>query len=183
MVRIGELEVVGPSDAARLVTVGLGSCVGVALIDERSGTIGLAHVFLPEPPPSGPKPGAGRGTYATTAVPELVAGLIAAAPGPVSRASLTAVIAGGATMFGNRPGQDVGQRNVEAVTAMLERIGIRVAAALTRGTRGRTIWVEGGAQAAVIVREVGSEQQIVWQRATGARGTTTDARQVARHAA
>ncbi|MCW2924201.1 MAG: CheD, stimulates methylation of protein [Thermoleophilia bacterium] len=161
-VRIGGLEVAAAGDDVRLVTVGLGSCVGVAVIDTRSGAVGLAHVFLPEAPPSGAKPGAGAGTYAATAVPELVR-RVARAGGPQRTQRLVAVLVGGATMFGGgRPGQDIGERNVAAVTAALTAAGVPVVASEVGGTHGRTMYVHGGDAADVRVRQVGGAEQVTW---------------------
>lgn len=166
-VRIGDLSVTASADE-RLVTVGLGSCIGVAIVDLDTGAAGLAHVFLPAPPPTGPKAAAGAGTYAETAVPELVK-RVARLGGPrnVGRgAKLAAVIAGGARMFASRPGTaDVGERNIAAVQAALDTAGITVIAADVGGSHGRTMRVTAGADAAITVRQVGSEEQILWAAA------------------
>lgn len=162
-VRIGELGIAGEGGASSLVTVGLGSCVGVALVEPRSGTVGLAHVFLPEPPATGVKPGAGPATYATLGVPELVARVRDAAGSDGSPRRLVAIIAGGSQMFGGgRPGHDVGARNVEAVKAALRAAGVRIAAEDVGGGRGRTMRVIAGRHALVSVRAVGSEEQVAW---------------------
>lgn len=161
-VRIGELATVPASAPARLVTVGLGSCVGVAMIDLRGGHVALAHVFLPEPPPSGPREGAGVGTYASTAVPALVESLHAAASADRSRPRLVAVIAGGARMFGSRPGQDVGERNLAAVRAALQKAGVEVVAEDVGGATGRTLRVDGGREPRVQVRVVGGVERRIW---------------------
>jgi chemotaxis protein CheD len=68
MVRMGEMAV--SNEVGRhLVALGLGSCIGLALVDSRSGVAGLAHVVLPE--------AAGRegklGRFADKAVPALLA--------------------------------------------------------------------------------------------------------------
>lgn len=162
MVRIGEIIVSDSQAAERLVTVGLGSCIGVALVDERTGAAGLAHVFLPEPPPSGVKPGSGRGTYATLAVPALADAVVAAARAPSSRSTLVAILVGGATMFGTRPGQDVGERNLAAVRAQLERLRIATVVSDVGGTRGRTMWVQAGPHPSVAVREVSGTRREMW---------------------
>jgi len=162
-VRIGGLEVVGADSGAHLVTVGLGSCIGVAIIDQRTGACGLAHVFLPEPPASGAKPGAGAGMYATTAVPELVLRVCGAAR-VRSRATtgVVAVIAGGAKMFGGRTGHDIGARNLAAVRAALLEYGIEVVSEETGGASGRTMRARGGRAAEVSVRVVGSAERVAW---------------------
>ncbi|MBC7459764.1 MAG: chemotaxis protein CheD [Thermoleophilia bacterium] len=165
-VRIGELAVTARTDE-RLVTVGLGSCVGVALIDERAGVYALAHVFLPEEPEAGPKAGAGPATYATSVVPELVR-QVRALGGGMSSGRLVAVIAGGARMFATARSTtaDIGERNVAAVTRGLQDAGIRIVARQTGGTHGRTIRVEPGRAPRVTVREVGKPEADVWQGAS-----------------
>ncbi|MCW2972085.1 MAG: CheD, stimulates methylation of protein [Thermoleophilia bacterium] len=165
-VRIGQLAATARPDQ-RLVTVGLGSCVGVALIDERAGVYALAHVFLPEEPDAGPKSGAGPATYASTVVPALVRRVQELGGGATST-RLVAVIAGGARMFSSARSTtaDIGERNVTAVTRGLEDAGIRIVARLTGGTHGRTIRVEPGCAPRVTVREVGRTEVDVWQGLT-----------------
>lgn len=168
-VRIGDLQVVDGSEGSRLVTVGLGSCIGVAIMDLDTGAAGLAHVFLPVPPVTGAKPGAGAGTYAVTAVPELVrqVGLVRTADAPARvrrRPRLVAVIAGGARMFATRGGAaDVGERNVQAVEAALAEQGVGIVASDVGGSHGRTLRVRAGIRSAgVTVRQVGSPERELW---------------------
>ena len=160
-VRIGDLHALAGGAPGRLVTVGLGSCVGVALIDEQSGAAALAHVFLPEQPAGGPREGAGLGTYADVAIPELVRSLHALV-GSRSKGRFVAVIAGGACMFSGRTGADVGDRNVAAVRAALVAQGVAIAAEDVGGARGRTMRVEPGPAASVTVRVVGGTDQELW---------------------
>lgn len=67
MVRMGELATVRGSSGV-LCTVGLGSCVGVALLDRVRRVAGLAHVVLPAAD-GREDPG---GKFADTAVPALL---------------------------------------------------------------------------------------------------------------
>ena len=135
MVRMGELAVSrDPGDT--LVSLGLGSCIGLALVDPRSGIAGLAHVVLPES--SGRDERVGR--FADHAVPALVEKLQRL--GAV-RPRLKAVLVGGASMFAlGGTGLDVGPRNEAAVREQLEALRISVVAAETGGSRGRTIRVD-----------------------------------------
>ncbi len=162
-VRIGEVQALEPGSVDRLVAVGLGSCLGVAVIDERSGACAMAHVFLPECPATGPKAGAGDGTYADRAIPALVERVMRAAAG-ARRSKLFAVVAGGSQMFGARPGNEVGTRNIEAVHAALQRAGIELRAHDVGGSRGRTMRVVGVhvGPPSVEVRVVGSEARVLW---------------------
>ncbi len=161
-VRIGDLQVVAGDAGSRLVTVGLGSCVGVAVVDLQSGTAGLAHVFLPEQPPGGPREGAGAGTYADSGIPELVRRVAEHGARRTSARQLVAVVAGGAQMFSGRSGADVGERNVAAVRAALAAAGVRVAAEDLGGSSGRTMRVEPGQGASVTVRVVGGTEREIW---------------------
>ncbi len=161
-VRIGDLQVASSGRSTRLVTVGLGSCVGVAVIDTQGGGAGLAHVFLPEQPTGGPRDGAGAGTYADTAVPELVRRVLVLGGGSEEPRRLIAVVAGGAQMFSGRSGADVGDRNVAAVRSALEAVGVRVVAEDVGGSNGRTMRVDPGPGALVTVRVVGGVEREIW---------------------
>jgi chemotaxis protein CheD len=161
-VRIGDLRVVAPGACGRLVTVGLGSCVGVAIVDLQGGVAGLAHVFLPEQPPGGPRVGAGAGTYADIAIPTLVRDVLAASGRRATTRTLVAIIAGGAQMFAGRSGADVGERNVAAVRDALATAGVQVAAEDLGGSKGRTMRVEAGPSAQVSVRVVGGVEHDIW---------------------
>ena len=135
MVRMGEMAV---SDELGhvLVSLGLGSCIGLALVDSRGGVAGLAHVVLPD--------SAGRedkiGRFADKAVPALLAQIERL--GAV-RARVKAVLVGGASMFAlGSAGLDVGPRNEAAVRDALNALRIPIAATETGGNRGRTIRVD-----------------------------------------
>jgi chemotaxis protein CheD len=134
MVRMGEYAF-SASAGDLLVSLGLGSCIGLALIDRRAAIAGLAHVVLPAAEGRDGSPG----KFADTGVPALldaVAGLGA------RRTRVEAVLVGGASMFsfgGN--GLEVGQRNDAAVREQLAKLRIPVVAAETGGSKGRTIRV------------------------------------------
>jgi len=175
-VRIGDLAV-SIGDGQCLVTVGLGSCVGVALVDVGKGIVGLAHVFLPQPPPEGIRSGAGAGTYATLAVPEL-ARQVAERAGHGQSRRLVAILVGGAKMFAGRSGIDIGERNIVAVREGLSALGIRIVSEETGGTSGRTVRVTSGPQGGVALRAVGEQERTIWSR-TSAVGSSTRADQIA----
>lgn len=127
---MGELAV-SKTDGDELVAIGLGSCIGLALIDRQAGVAGLAHVVLPESSsPNGPP-----GKFADTAVPELIARLERL--GAVKR-RLQAVMIGGARMFAIGASLDIGSRNAAAVKQHLSRYGIPIHAEEIGGNRGRT---------------------------------------------
>lgn len=136
MVRMGELAVAAKGGAT-LVSIGLGSCIGLALIDRARGIAGLAHVMLPQAPSDGA--GGTPGKFADHAVPALLSEL---APLGSRPGRLEAVLVGGAKMFSVGSSMDVGARNDDAARAALAAARIPVRAADTRGSTGRTIRVD-----------------------------------------
>ena len=153
MVRMGELAVSRtPGDV--LVSIGLGSCIGLCLIDRRRQAVGLAHVMLPTG-----GPGETPGKFAPHAVPALVDELERL--GAVKTA-LEAVLVGGAQMFsfGNAGAGklDVGARNDTATREALDAARIPVIADATGGSTGRTVrlLVE---EPRVIVKEAGAGER------------------------
>jgi len=156
---MGEIEV-SKRTGEELVARGLGSCIGLALIDHMSGVAGMAHIVLPES--SGHTSTAEPGKFADTGVPALIAQMQRA--GAVTR-RLDAVMAGGARMFALGE-MDIGARNAEAVTAGLTRAGLRVRAADTGGNRGRTMRLTVG-EFEVTVKEAGGEPVTLFDAAPG----------------
>ena len=148
MVRMGELAA-SKAEGDRLVSLGLGSCIGLALLDRRLGVGGLAHIVLPA---SSGHPELNQFKFADHAVPELVVRVVSLG---ARRPMLEAVLVGGASMFaGTSPALEVGQRNDAAVRALLAALRIRVVAAATGGSRGRTVRVDPRS-GLVTVREAG----------------------------
>jgi len=139
VVRMGELA----ASATRgdvLSSIGLGSCIGVALLSRNRPVAGLAHVMLPEVPAGGGP----VGKFADTAIPALTAALTQL---DAPAGALVAVLVGGASMFsfGGAGGQlDIGGRNEAAARRGLAKLGIPVVAAETGGNKGRTIRVTVG---------------------------------------
>ncbi len=162
MVRMGELAV--SADVGQvLASIGLGSCIGLALIDRRSGISGLAHIMLPADTGAASEPG----KFAVTAVPALIEEVCAAG---ALRVRLEAVLVGGAQMLGTAGSRlDVGSRNEAATREALVRAGLRVVAAETGGTRGRTVRVRVGA-GEVSVKEAGGTATQLWPAVPAAIG-------------
>jgi chemotaxis protein CheD len=153
MVRMGELAV--SSEPGRvLVSLGLGSCIGLALIDRRMGIAGLAHIVLPQSQGHGQE---NPRKFADLAVPEMLSQLEDLGRVGGRRLRLEAVLVGGASMFAvSAASLEVGQRNESAVRELLGKLRIPVVADATGGNRGRTIRVDV-ASSAVTVREAGGK--------------------------
>jgi len=122
-----------------LMTIGLGSCVGVTLYDPVAKLGGMAHIMLPYQRMGSVNGKPGK--YADRAITILLQELISR--GAVKQ-RLEAKLAGGAQMFASKGAEaseilKVGQRNVEAARRILGEIGVRIVAADTGGYHGRTI--------------------------------------------
>jgi len=157
VVRMGELAVSRATEDV-LVTIGLGSCIGLAIVDAPRSIGGLAHIMLPGST-GATREGAGPATFADQAVPALMERLTALGARP---RELSAFLVGGAQMFafGGSAGLDVGRRNEDATRAALADAGISVRAAATSGNKGRTVRVHVGA-ASVTFKEAGGKEVVL----------------------
>lgn len=149
-VRMGDIGVSAVAGEV-LVAVGLGSCIGLALVCRRGRGCGLAHVVLPD---SGGRDSERPAKFADRAVPALLAALAAYGVRPHS---LDAVLVGGAQMFAASVGMEIGARNEAAVRDALAAAGIPVTAAATAGNIGRSVRVHV-ATGTITVREAGSQE-------------------------
>lgn len=134
-VGISDLKVCKAPDT--LVTYALGSCVGICMVDEMTHIGGLSHIMLPDSNLSmNGKDMPMR--FADTAVPMLIEKLVALG---ASRARLKAKIAGGALMFATASDRfNIGERNIEAVTAALRKENIPIIAKDVGLNYGRTVY-------------------------------------------
>lgn len=118
-----------------LATLGLGSCIGIALYDKFSKVGGLIHIMLPE------NPGGKRLVkYADTGIPFLINEIENL--GAV-KSRLSAKIVGGAAMFKSESGDSVmqiGARNIAAVKEILKALGIRIAGSDVGKDFGRSMY-------------------------------------------
>lgn len=120
-----------------ITTLGLGSCVGVAIRDPIKKIGGLAHIMLPDSTKMLNSTNVPK--FADTGVKELVRIMIEAG---ASQNRMVAKIAGGAKMFAFSSNNDltaVGDRNVEAVKAVLKQLKIPIIAEDTGLNYGRTV--------------------------------------------
>ena len=140
-----------------ITTLGLGSCVGVALYDKTTKIAGLVHVMLPDS--TKVRQNQNKAKFADTGIDMLIDMMRKEG---ANRSLLTAKIAG-AQMFAFGSNNDmlrVGQRNVEAVKAKLKELGIRILAEETGENYGRTVefYPETGD---FLIKSVGREQKII----------------------
>ncbi len=141
-----------------ITTLGLGSCVGVAIRDKVSKVGGLAHVMLPDS--TAITNNSNIAKFADTGITELVRLMEKAG---AKRSNMVAKIAGGAQMFSFQNKSDlvrVGDKNVAASKAKLKELGIPILAEDTGNSYGRTVvfYPESGD---FIIRAVGKPERII----------------------
>lgn len=137
MIKVGMADVNVCHSPDAITTLGLGSCVGVALYDKAAKVAGLVHVMLPDS--TKVRQNQNKAKFADTGIDLLIEMLQKEG---ANRAMLTAKIAGGAQMFAFGTNNDmlrVGERNVDAVKAKLKELGIRILAEDTGANYGRTV--------------------------------------------
>jgi len=142
----------------RLVTLGLGSCVGICLYDRETRVGGLLHIMLPDSTQF--KEVKKPGKFADTGIPVLIDEVVRQG-GRLPR--LFAKLAGGAQMFSGpdaNNSMNIGMRNVAASRAALDRAGIRIVAEDVGGGAGRTIFFDLST-GQVVVRTMGNNYRVI----------------------
>lgn len=139
----------------RITTLGLGSCVGIALRDPVTKIGGLAHIMLPDSTTI--RNNSNIPKFADTGIEELVKQVTRRG---ANRSRLVAKIAGGAQMFGfgsNSEMVRVGERNVQATKKKLAQMKIPILAEDTGKNFGRTVifYPETGD---FVIRAVGKQE-------------------------
>lgn len=138
-----------------VTTLGLGSCVGIALRDPITKVGGLAHIMLPDS--TAIRNNSNIPKFADTGIEELVRQVTLKG---ANRNRLVAKIAGGAQMFGFGSASEtvrVGERNVEATKKKLAQMKIPILAEDTGKNFGRTVifYPETGD---FVIRAVGKQE-------------------------
>ena len=128
---------VGRDGDTVITTVGLGSCVAIALYDATTRVGGLAHVLLPSE--SMARDRTNRAKFPAGAVPMLLAKMKELG----CDRGVGAWLVGGASMFASllpTGGANIGERNVAASRAALAAAGVPVVAEDIGGDYGRTVY-------------------------------------------
>lgn len=121
----------------KLITVGLGSCIGIALYDKLQNIGGLAHIMLPDSTLFNTINNPIK--FADLAIPVLLEKMEKMG---ASRRNIKAKIAGGASMFNfsdKNMIMDVGNRNSIAVKSVLKKLSIPIIGEDLGGNKGRTM--------------------------------------------
>jgi len=137
MIVVGMADLKATKAPGVLTTLGLGSCIGIALYDPKAKVAGLAHIMLPDS--TAIHNNSNTAKFADTAIVELIKQMERLG---ASKISMKAKIAGGAQMFAFNATNDnlrVGDRNTEATKKMLMKCGIPLIASETGANFGRTV--------------------------------------------
>lgn len=135
---IGDLNVTLPPN--KLITLGLGSCVGIAMYDSTNKVAGLAHIMLPYSTAFTNQNNPMK--FADKAIPMLLEKMTSIG---AKRNSIRVRIAGGASMFSfgdKNPIMDIGNRNGKAVKEVLQELKLPLVCEDLGGSSGRTMIIE-----------------------------------------
>ena len=135
MVGMADMNIV--KSPGTLITLGLGSCVGICLYDPTSKVAGMAHCMLPDSTQIVNNENVAK--FVDTAVIRLVNDM---AKKGANKKSIVAKLAGGAQMFAFSSTNDtmrIGDRNVDAAIAVLKQLNIPIKSMDVRENYGRTI--------------------------------------------
>ena len=136
-VGIADLNVV--LDPGKIMTIGLGSCIGIVLYDRVKKVAGLSHIMLPDSTQF--KSVTNPMKFADLAIPMLIEKMEKQG---ANKRNFVAKIAGGASMFNFTDKSiisDIGKRNSDSVKEILKKEGIPIVAEETGGDKGRTMIV------------------------------------------
>lgn len=141
-----------------LTTLGLGSCVGIALYDRYNKIAGLAHVMLPSS--NEIKNNENKSKFVDTGIDLLIKMMVE--EGAVKR-YIIAKIAGGSQMFSfnnNSSILKIGERNVLATKMKLKELNIDIISEDTGGNYGRTIELNAE-DGSLLVKTIGHGVKII----------------------
>lgn len=153
-IRVGIADSAIVSSPDRLITMGLGSCIGIAIYDRVKKIAGLVHIMLPDSKQF--KNIVNPLKYADLGIESLVNQMI---ENGCRKENMTAKIAGGASMF-NFPDKkiisDIGKRNSLAVVEIINKLSIPIIGQEVGGNKGRTMIFESE-DGSVLIKSIGSD--------------------------
>jgi len=141
-----------------LVAYGLGSCLGVCMIDPQARVAGLLHAVLPEQTSAlDPNSSAPAAKYVNRGIESLLADMLK--EGAI-KSRIVVHMVGGANMLISLAATsafDIGTRNIEKARETFKRLGMKIAAEEVGGHKGRTVRVYV-ADCRITVKQVGETE-------------------------
>ncbi|MDW7651007.1 MAG: chemotaxis protein CheD [Bacillota bacterium] len=134
-IRVKIADLATKKDEGILITVGLGSCIGIALYDPVARTAGLAHILLSDSTMF--RTHANPAKFADTAIPVLIGEMVAQG---AKTSRLRAKIAGGSKLFSfEKSLLSVGEKNIQSVRDTLAGLRVPIIGEDVGGSVGRTM--------------------------------------------
>lgn len=155
-VGMADLKAAKPPD--KLMTAGLGSCIGICLLDRTTRIGSLTHIMLPSS--QNAKNNQNKAKFADTAIPMVLEEMVKMGANP---GMMVAKIAGGAQMFkfsGESDIMKIGERNAIAVEENLQKYKIKLVSKDTGGSYGRTITFDPET-GDLLIRTIGHGERII----------------------
>ena len=154
---LGEMAISrNPDDV--LAAYGLGSCLGICMIDPMTRVAGLLHAVLPENLSSSEHEDPTHcSKYVDRGIERLLADM---AKEGASRSRIIVRMVGGANMLiapGLTSTFDIGTRNIEKARTVFQRLNLKITAEEVGGHTGRTVRVYV-ADSRVTVRVIGEKE-------------------------
>jgi chemotaxis protein CheD len=143
-----------------LVAYGLGSCLGISMIDPVTRIAGLLHAVLPEAVNGLPSSDPASHKYVDRGIENLLAALVKEG---ANKSRIVVRVIGGANMLispGLTNSFDIGTRNMEMARKTLDRLNMTIAAEEVGGHTGRTVHVYV-ADSRVTVRVIGEKERTI----------------------
>ncbi len=137
IVGIADLKV--SKEEGKIVTLGLGSCIGIVLHDRVNKITGMAHIMLPNS--NQIRQNSNPAKFADTGIIKLLSEMMAIG---AERKNIIAKIAGGANMFSTSSNSNlkIGEKNYESTLKVLKALKIPVINEDCGKNYGRTLEVE-----------------------------------------
>ncbi|NLJ79167.1 MAG: chemotaxis protein CheD [Tissierellia bacterium] len=157
-IKVGMADLNVIKDSGILTTLGLGSCVGIALYDSRNKVAGLAHLMLPSSKEI--RNNANKAKFVDTGIELLIERMVQEG---ALRGNLIAKVVGGAQMFTFNKDNNIlkiGERNVLATKKKLNELDIRIVSEDTGGNYGRTIELDA-TDGSLSIRTIGHGIKVI----------------------
>lgn len=131
---VGIAEYAVVTGGTKLITSGVGSCLGIVLHDDSNGVSGLIHVMLPTADESSDT---NQAKFVDSGVPLLIEAM--EEQGARSRRLQGWVVGGSEMLDFSSDGDSIGSRNIEAAKHVLSNHNITVVGTDVGGSHGRSM--------------------------------------------
>lgn len=146
-----------------LTTYSLGSCLGIAIYDPVARVGGLLHAMLPDSTIDSTKAAAQPAMFIDTGVPALFR---ATYDLRADKHRLLIYVAGGAQIMDNSNYFNIGRRNYDTLSAMLEKHALRIQAEQVGGMVNRTMHLHLGTGEVTLKTSGQLKETSLWKNST-----------------